>query len=50
MDENNAWNNFLQTGKISDYLKYTQTKSEQTIVSKVGADATQDTGNHPQTT
>ncbi|MFZ2539449.1 MAG: hypothetical protein WAX04_11180 [Oscillospiraceae bacterium] len=50
MDENNAWNNFQQSGKISDYLKYTQSKPEQTTVSKVGADATQDTGNYPQTT
>lgn len=50
MDEINAWNDFKQSGKISDYLKYTQVKAEQDPVSKVGTDATQDTRDYPKTT
>ncbi|MEG0692002.1 MAG: hypothetical protein RR444_02865 [Oscillospiraceae bacterium] len=50
MDKDYAWNNFQQSGKISDYLKYTQSKPEQTTVSKVGTDATQDKRDYPQTT
>lgn len=58
-DKDIAWNNFLQSGKISDYLQYTQsTKSTQvkpqqttsSTISKVGADATQDKGDYTQTT
>ncbi len=28
MDEKQAWRNFAQTGKIEDYIKYTQVRSQ----------------------
>lgn len=50
MDENYAWNRFEQSGKITDYLKYTETKNEEMTISKVGENATQDTRDNLKTT
>ena len=50
MGTDKEWDDFQQSGKIADYLKYTQTKPQQTAVSKVGMDATKDKGDYPQTT
>ncbi len=46
MDEKNAWKNFCRTGKVEDYIKYSQMKNHQMRGGMVqgGRHADQNTG------
>ncbi len=35
MDEKTAWENFCKTGKITDYIKYTEVKNDTAFVNAV---------------
>ncbi len=51
MDENNAWMNFEQSGKITDYLMYKQSQISDTAIT-AGAifHADQNKGDYSKTT
>lgn len=49
----NAWNKFLFTGSVQDYLDYTKYRSEETLIQSAGKGvapqyAANDTGNRHQ--
>lgn len=46
--DQNAWKCFEQSGKISDYLKYSEYKQD--AISKVGTNAAKNSGNNFEAT
>lgn len=40
INENLAWQNFCKTGKVEDYIKYTQIKSQRNILGDMIQEAT----------